>query len=237
VYPLASPDDSDRTVHGVGTLSAPGTNSRSARGWLDLDDLGVATGYAFPDALSGGAACGYYGSPLILTRPTAIELSTHNLIDPRRLGFGGMTVFGGTGAVSDAVVTDLTAYLNQGVSRRQRVERAGSPPPSLLHGWGTASANAPTILLVYHPMETHSILPPPSHAGRNRNPGPAPQAFPGDDQPSSRSITPRPGSTTRPVAAAWSSVYARAVPGAIPGPARMNGTGSPTCVLSSMGVG
>ncbi|MEA5076098.1 MAG: cell wall-binding repeat-containing protein [Coriobacteriia bacterium] len=83
-----------------------------ARGWLDLDDLGVATGYAFPDALSGGAACGYYGSPLILTRPAAIELSTHDFLDRRRFDFGGMTVFGGTGAVGDAVMTELTAYLN-----------------------------------------------------------------------------------------------------------------------------
>lgn len=83
-----------------------------ARGWIDFDDLGVATGLAFPDALSGGAACGYYGSPLILTRPTSVDLATHNFLDPRRFGFGGMTVFGGPGAVDDAVVTDLTAYLN-----------------------------------------------------------------------------------------------------------------------------
>lgn len=83
-----------------------------ARGWIDFDDLGVATGLAFPDALSGGAACGYYGSPLILTRPTSVDLATHDFLDPRRFGFGGMTVFGGPGAVDDAVVTDLTAYLN-----------------------------------------------------------------------------------------------------------------------------
>ncbi|MHB1017786.1 MAG: cell wall-binding repeat-containing protein [Coriobacteriia bacterium] len=83
-----------------------------ARGWLDFDDLGMATGLAFPDALSGGAACGYYGSPLVLTRPGIVDPSTHAFLDPRRLGFGGMTVFGGTGAVGDVVLTDLTAYLN-----------------------------------------------------------------------------------------------------------------------------
>jgi len=83
-----------------------------ARGWLDFDDLGVATGLAFPDALSGGAASGYYGSPLILTRPTSIDTASHNFLDPRRHEFGGMTVFGGVGAVNEVVVTDLTAYLD-----------------------------------------------------------------------------------------------------------------------------
>jgi hypothetical protein len=83
-----------------------------ARGWLDFDDLGIATGLAFPDALSGGAACGYYGSPLVLTRPGVVDPSTHAFLDPRRLGFGGMTVFGGTGAVSDVALSDLTTYLN-----------------------------------------------------------------------------------------------------------------------------
>ncbi|MBN2839704.1 MAG: cell wall-binding repeat-containing protein [Coriobacteriia bacterium] len=83
-----------------------------ARGWLDFDDLGIATGLAFPDALSGGAACGYYGSPLILTPPTAIVPTTNNFLDVRRFEFGGMTIFGGIGAVSDSLVPDLTAYLN-----------------------------------------------------------------------------------------------------------------------------
>ncbi|MDY0340040.1 MAG: cell wall-binding repeat-containing protein [Coriobacteriia bacterium] len=81
-------------------------------GWLDYDNLGVATGYNFPDALSGGAASGYVGSPLILTRPTTIDPSTYDFLDQRRYDFGGMTVFGGTGAIGDGVLTDFTVYLN-----------------------------------------------------------------------------------------------------------------------------
>lgn|GEM_PF-1118226 len=82
-----------------------------ARGWLDLDTIGVATGLSFPDALSGGAACGSYGSPLVLTGPTLIPEQLDSYFGTERYWFGGMDVFGGVSAVNDTVFTSLDDYL------------------------------------------------------------------------------------------------------------------------------
>jgi beta propeller repeat protein len=81
------------------------------RGWLDYDSIGVATGAAFPDALSGGAACGHYGSPLLLTPPTSVSPHVDTFFLDRRLDLGGMTVFGGTSAVTATTFTQLQGYL------------------------------------------------------------------------------------------------------------------------------
>ncbi|MDO8879233.1 MAG: cell wall-binding repeat-containing protein [Coriobacteriia bacterium] len=83
-----------------------------ARGWLDYDAIGVATGLNFPDALSGGAACGSYGSPLVLTAPTYVPTSVDAFFTQRRYDFGGMTVFGGTAAIAGGTFTGLNSYLN-----------------------------------------------------------------------------------------------------------------------------
>ena len=83
-----------------------------SRGWLDYDAIGVATGTNFPDALGGGAACGHYGSPLVLTAPTYVPTSVDIFFTQRRYDFGGMTVFGGTAAVSDPVFTQVSGYLD-----------------------------------------------------------------------------------------------------------------------------
>ena len=82
-----------------------------ARGWLDYDTIGVATGTNFPDALGGGAACGSYGSPLVLTAPTYVPAALDTFFCERMYDFGGMAVLGGTGAVSDDTFTDLQGYL------------------------------------------------------------------------------------------------------------------------------
>ncbi len=68
----------------------------------------VATGESYPDALSGGAAAGMLGGPMLLTRrdglppPTADEL--------QRLGPQQIVILGGTAAVSTAVEAALRAY-------------------------------------------------------------------------------------------------------------------------------
>lgn len=82
------------------------------RGWLDLDTIGVATGLNFPDALGGGSACGYYGSPIVLTAPTYVPGAVDTFFTQRRLQFGGMEAWGGTNAVSAATFTKLKAYMN-----------------------------------------------------------------------------------------------------------------------------
>jgi putative cell wall-binding protein/predicted small secreted protein len=82
-----------------------------ARGWLDYDRVGVATGLNFPDALGGGAASGYQGSPILLTAPSSIPEALDDLLGTNRYGIGGMEVYGGEAVVSPYVFGRLDDYL------------------------------------------------------------------------------------------------------------------------------
>lgn len=67
----------------------------------------VAGGQSFPDALSGGAAAGVQGAPMLLTSPGALPASVRAelvRLDPDRI-----MVLGGPSSVSAAVLTDLSA--------------------------------------------------------------------------------------------------------------------------------
>jgi len=69
----------------------------------------VAAGTNFPDGLSGSAAAGELGGPLLLTAPGGLPVSVATelaRLKPRRV-----VVLGGTSAVSDAVVLQLRGYL------------------------------------------------------------------------------------------------------------------------------
>ena len=81
----------------------------------------VATGLAFPDALSGGPAAGGEGGPILLVTPTAIPAATAaelDRLDPQRI-----VVLGGTGAVSAQVAIDLQRYTPSGIVRRSGADR------------------------------------------------------------------------------------------------------------------
>lgn len=82
-----------------------------SQAWLDLDTLGIATGLDFPDALGGGAALGSYGSPILLTDPSALPETVEDRISEERYEIGRVDIFGGTGVVSDAVETALIGLL------------------------------------------------------------------------------------------------------------------------------
>jgi putative cell wall-binding protein len=75
----------------------------------------VATGTNFPDALAGGAAAGFLGGPVLLTRPASLPGST--ISELQRLQPGRIVVLGGASAVSDAVVADLASYTTGVVTR------------------------------------------------------------------------------------------------------------------------
>ncbi|MGN6754693.1 MAG: cell wall-binding repeat-containing protein, partial [Intrasporangium sp.] len=68
----------------------------------------VATGDDFPDALAGGAAGGFRGGPILLTRATTVPQAT--LDELTRLKPARIVVLGSTGVVSDAVAKRLWAY-------------------------------------------------------------------------------------------------------------------------------
>jgi putative cell wall-binding protein len=85
--------------------------SRSAFAADSCETVVLATGQAFPDALSGSSLAGAYGSPLLLT-PTA-SLHAGTLAEIERLGADNVVIVGGTVAVSAAVETALE---NEGLS-------------------------------------------------------------------------------------------------------------------------
>lgn len=67
----------------------------------------VATGQAFADALTGGAAAARDGAPVLLVEPDAIPTSVAGEL--ARLDPSQIVVLGGTAAVSDAVADELSA--------------------------------------------------------------------------------------------------------------------------------
>lgn len=79
--------------------------------WVDLDTVGIATGLNFPDALGGGAALGTYGSPLLLTRPTALPADVSAALTQHAAGIGRIDIFGGEDVVSEGVRTSIAGLL------------------------------------------------------------------------------------------------------------------------------
>jgi putative cell wall-binding protein len=80
-----------------------------------VEEVLIATGGNFPDALAGAAVAGKQGDPLLLVTassipaPTAAELTR---LHPHRI-----TILGGTGAVGSAVSNALHSYTDGGVFR------------------------------------------------------------------------------------------------------------------------
>jgi putative cell wall-binding protein len=81
----------------------------------------VATGQAFPDALSGGPAAFDDGGPLLLVTKDGLPTATKDELT--RLKATKVVVLGGTGAISDAVVTALDPYSTDPVVRRSGADR------------------------------------------------------------------------------------------------------------------
>lgn len=75
-------------------------------------DVGLATGVNFPDALSGGAACGSRGGMLLLTEPTQLNAGVAAKLAEESAAINRVTIFGGTSAVSSAVQTAVGGALN-----------------------------------------------------------------------------------------------------------------------------
>lgn len=79
--------------------------------WARWDRVSVATGTNFPDALAGGARTGYGFGVIVLTRPDLLSPPTEAALEAHRSGIYGMTVFGGSSAVSPATYTALQEAL------------------------------------------------------------------------------------------------------------------------------
>lgn len=86
---------------------------RAVSGDKPINLAGIATGTAYPDALTGGAFMAYFGAPLILTAPQSLSPETANALRTVTPRFSLIEIFGGKNAVSqgveNAIVNELGA--------------------------------------------------------------------------------------------------------------------------------
>jgi peptidoglycan/xylan/chitin deacetylase (PgdA/CDA1 family) len=83
----------------------------------------VATGLAFPDGLTGGAAAAVRDGPVLLVRPDSIPPATAAQL--QRLAPSRVVIVGGTGVISGAVEANLRAYATT-VQRAAGADRYGT---------------------------------------------------------------------------------------------------------------
>lgn len=86
-----------------------------------LDTVFLATGANYPDALTGSAKAGSLGSPVLLTKPDRLVGATADEL--RRLAPERVVVLGGQAAISDAVVTSVSAVTGAPVERWAGTDR------------------------------------------------------------------------------------------------------------------
>lgn len=146
-----------------------------------VEEVLIATGANFPDALAGAAVAGKFGEPLLLVTATTIPAPT--AAELTRLKPHRITILGGTGVVSSTVSAGLHAYTDGGIFRAagaNRYETAAQiayayfPPqptlslvatglnfPDALAGAALAGRLASPILLVASttiPVATQNVL-------------------------------------------------------------------------------
>jgi 5'-nucleotidase len=71
------------------------------KSWLYATSIGCAA--KLPDALSGGAYCGRYGGPLVLTQSTTLPSATSSFLEARDADNSAGCLFGGPVSASEAV--------------------------------------------------------------------------------------------------------------------------------------
>lgn len=79
--------------------------------WSDNSYVGVATGMDFPDALGGGAAAGYEGGVILLTKATSLPSQTTGYLSAHKSEVRMARIYGGATAVTDAVRQAVTQAL------------------------------------------------------------------------------------------------------------------------------
>jgi putative cell wall-binding protein len=75
------------------------------------NNVGVASGTQFPDALSGGAFQGHFGGPIVLTDPGVLPAPTSAYLTSADTTIVTTSIFGGTAALSTAVQTSISTAL------------------------------------------------------------------------------------------------------------------------------
>ena len=81
------------------------------RTWATYGYVGVATGLAFPDGLTGGAAAGVRNGILLLSRVDSLPLATSEALITHRAEIGEGAVYGGVPAISEATFDQLRWHI------------------------------------------------------------------------------------------------------------------------------
>lgn len=84
-------------------------NGAIARGWLGADHAVLAA--KLPDALTGGAALGSKGAPVLVTAGTSLSAQPLGFLLSHRTSLWGVYVLGGTGSLSTAVQSSIVSQL------------------------------------------------------------------------------------------------------------------------------
>ena len=106
----------------------------------------VASGLDFPDALAGTYAAGRLRAPVLLTDPNTVPSATVSALQTMHVA--GVTIIGGTSAVSASVVTQLShdGYTVQRVAGADRYATAAAVaqnfPASFVGKYGTGGPTA-----------------------------------------------------------------------------------------------
>jgi putative cell wall-binding protein len=74
-------------------------------------NVGLASGTAFPDALSGGAFQAHFGGPIVLSDPHVLPTSTSAYLTGAKTTLVTTSIFGGTAALSVTVQTAVATAL------------------------------------------------------------------------------------------------------------------------------
>jgi putative cell wall-binding protein len=99
------------TIGSSETLRYSGSNRYSTSvaiskaGWAQSDNIVIATGQDYPDALCATPLAGKYNAPILLTPKAALDTDVEKEID--RLKPKNVFIVGGTGVVSSAIETKL----------------------------------------------------------------------------------------------------------------------------------
>jgi putative cell wall-binding protein len=80
-----------------------------ARGWIGYNQMGIAA--RVPDAMSGGAAIGRKGGPLLLTQTDKLPGETAMFLEMNKGAINSCLVFGGPRSVSEAVRSQISVIL------------------------------------------------------------------------------------------------------------------------------
>jgi len=102
----------------------------------DADEVVVASGEAFPDALAGGAAGAAVGSPLLLTGRDQLPPATRDAV--AQLRPTRITLVGGTAVVSTQVQQQLEALAPGAVVRLQGADRYATAARVAQDTWESA---------------------------------------------------------------------------------------------------